>query len=120
MQIEVALNTNICISLSFLHAEVAHVSLRIESQTGIDAPMFGQFNGVVPSKLEVGIVQCHDGAISTGRLVILEERIYIPCRMPAADSGTCIGIETQLIEVLVGIDRTYQANERVFGTRKWF
>ena len=118
-QADVVLNAHIHTSLGLQQTEVAYIALRIEAHAGIDAPALGQFDGVIPAHVQVRPVKRDGSAVGCRCLVVLEEQIDEPCRMPAADSGTGVGVETQLVIVLLGVDGTYQTDKRVVGTGVW-
>ena len=121
------LHTEVDTSLSLQQAEVANIALWTETGTGIDAPTLWQLDGVIPSQVQVRMIECDGSTMGCGRLVVLEEQINKPCRMPSPltiehgplNSGTGVWIEAQLIIVFLCIDGTYQTDQRIVGTRIW-
>ena len=120
MQVLVALQAYVGEEAGAGHAEIVVVALRYPLGRGVQAETVRQFDVVLPAKDKPRMVQRDGGAIGGGRLIILHLSRNRPHRMPLADDGASGELDIDRVVVLLAVDRTHEADERVFRTGEGF
>ena len=120
MQVLVALQAYVGEEAGAGHAEIVVVALRYPLGRGVQTKAVRQFDVVLPAKDKPRMVQRDGGAIGGGRLIILHLSRNRPHRMPLADDGASGELDIDRVVVLLAVDRTHEADERVFRTGEGF